>query len=105
MTDGTNGKIMFFVIQDQRNCTDGCHKLFEFLHFFRRNRACRSQNIVCIFQHVSGGILIAYVLRSAHRMTADKMSFQIRVFLDLLMDAGFDTSHIRQQHIIMQNAG
>ena len=96
---------MFFVIQNQWNRTNGCHKVFKFFYFFGRNRVCRSQNIVCIFQHVSSGILIAYVLRSAHRMTADKMSFQIRVFLDLLMDAGFDTSHIRQQHIIMQNAG
>ena len=93
MADGSHDKIMLPVVQHERNGSDGfcnpCHAFRE----GRRSLSRRRDNIVGILQEVVGGILIAGLFGTGHRMAAyEAVLHPERCYR--LMDIRFGASHI-----------
>lgn len=55
MADGCRRVIVYFIIQNQWNCSKRQYKITKFRNFFLWSQGGRGDNIVCIFQKRIGG--------------------------------------------------
>ena len=105
VADRSHRKIVFLIRKDHGESADAFYKGLELRHPETGNRLRGSEDIKSIFQHVGRGIFVSHMLCAAHGVAADKMLFQFRILMNVFVNPVFDTAHIGQQHIVMENAG